>query len=145
GVGHHQHEAGGDDAVEDCHHQRVDEPLGELSHAVRVEEHVGVVIQRIAFGEEGGEVDAAVAGERGGYQPDDGYQPDGSQHQQDQMPDGAADAAVDLALAQLLFGIDRHSLCQENVASFLLMNRKHTTVNTAQMMNTMMPMTAAIL
>ena len=61
------------------------------------------------------------------------------------MPDGAADAAVDLALAQLLFGIDRHSLCQENVASFLLMNRKHTTVNTAQMMNTMMPMTAAIL
>ena len=61
------------------------------------------------------------------------------------MADGTPHAALDLALAQLLFGIRRHYLCQEKVASFLLMNRKHTTVNTAQMINTMMPMTAAIL
>ena len=66
------------------------------------------------------------------------------------MPQDAADCAEDTPAAQLRCGLcpacRRNScLCQENVASFLLRNRKHTSVNTAQMMNTIMPMTAAIL
>lgn len=51
------------------------------------------------------------------------------------------------ALLELLLRSGRgySSGTQENVASFLLIKWKHTTVNTAHTMNTIMPSTAAIL
>ena len=145
GVSHHHHKGGGDHAVEAGHHKGVHEPLGELRHRVGVEQDVDVVLEGIVLGEKGAEVDPRIGGQAGDQQPQDGHQPHHRQPDQHQVPDRAVHAAPDTAHAQLLLGV--HGLClrHEKAASFLLMNRKHTTVNTAQTMNTMMPITAAIL
>ena len=149
-VGYHQHKAGGDNAVETGHHKGVGKPARELRHRVRVEQNVDIVAQCITGREEPPHIDAPVCGEGSDQKPQNGYQPDSCQQGQQQMPQDAADCAEDTPAAQLRCGLcpacRRNScLCQENVASFLLRNRKHTSVNTAQMMNTIMPMTAAIL
>ena len=149
-VGHHQHKAGGDHAVEAGHHKGVGKPARELRHRVRVEQDVDVVAYGVACREEPPHIDAPVGGKGGDQQPQNGHQPDACQQGQQQMPQNAADSAKDTPAAQLRRSFRpacrRNScLCQENVASFLLRNRKQTSVNTAQMMNTIMPMTAAIL
>ena len=94
-----------------------------------------------------GEVDALIGGEGGQQQPSDGHQPDKRQQRQHQMADAGEDAFFHFALLELLLHSCRgySGGTQENVASFLLIKWKHTTVNTAQTINTMMPSTAAIL
>lgn len=75
------------------------------------------------------------------------HQPDERQQRQNKMTNDGEDAFFHFALLQLLLHSGRgySSGTQENVASFLLIKWKHTTVNTAHTMNTIMPSTAAIL
>ena len=147
GVSHHQHKAGGYHTVKACHNQGVHEPARELCNRVRLCHNAGVVPQGKAFRHKAGKVDAFIGGERGQQQPGNGQQPDTRQQRQDKMADDGENCFLDAALFELLLhgGIVDGSGTQENVASFLLIKWKHTTVNTAQTINTMMPSTAAIL
>ena len=147
-VGDHQHKAGGDNAGKARDHKGVYKPPRELRNGIGVEHDVGVVVQCITSREKAPHIDAAVGGEGGCHQPDNGHQPDTCQQGKNQMADNAAHTADDAPLAQLRLraaGQRNCLLCQENVASFLLMKRKQTSVKMAQMINTIMPMTAAIL
>ena len=147
-VGDHQHKAGGDNAGKARNHKGVYKPPRELRNGIGVEHDVGVVVQCITNREKAPHIDAAVSGEGGCHQPDNGHQPDTCQQGKNQMADNAAHTADDVPLAQLRLraaGQRNCLLCQENVASFLLMKRKQTSVKMAQMINTIMPMTAAIL
>ena len=147
GVSHHQHKTGGDHAVKAGHYQGIHEPARELCNGVRRCHNADVVPQGKAFRHKAGKVDALIGGERGQQQPGNGHQPDKGQQRQDKMADDGENCFLDAALFELFLhgGIVDGSGTQENVASFLLIKWKHTTVNTAQTINTMMPSTAAIL